>query len=70
MSHKMKSRRRHDRLKRVRHERAEMSLFFGRGRFPSNAVSCAMCRCGARAFTTNPDESLDDFMDMHSGCDA
>lgn len=69
MSAKMKRRRRHARLKRIRTERREISLFFGRGTFPASAHSCAICSCGARAFSRDPHDLLDDFQNAHAYCD-
>lgn len=70
MTAKMKRRRRHDRLKRIRTERHELALFFAYGRFPRGAQRMAVCPCGARAFTLDPDENLDDFYDQHAYCEA
>lgn len=68
MSAKMKRRRRHDRLKRIRTERRENALFFANGTFPASAQSCAVCSCGARAFTRDRHDNLDDFDLTHSEC--
>lgn len=65
----MRRRRRHDRLKRVRTMRHEDALFFGRGTFPASARSCAVCSCGARAFSRGENDGLDDFQDAHAYCD-
>lgn len=69
MSAKMKRRRRHDRRKRILTERREDALFFGRGTFPASARSCAVCPCGARAFSRDGHDDLSDFMDAHAYCD-
>jgi hypothetical protein len=69
MSAKMKRRRRHDRLKRVLTHRREDMLFFARGTFPASARSCAMCSCGARAFSRDGNGDLDDFDEAHTYCD-
>ena len=68
MSAKMKRRRRQARLKRVRTENRENMLFFGRGTFPASAHSLATCPCGARAFSRDPRDRLDDFYDAHAYC--
>lgn len=64
----MKRRRRQDRLKRIRAERRELGLFFARGVFPASARSFAVCSCGARAFSRDPHDTLDDFDNAHSYC--
>ncbi|MCC4906958.1 hypothetical protein [Microbacterium sp. cx-59] len=70
MSDKMRRRRRHDRRKRVLTHRREDALFFSRGTFPASARSCAMCSCGARAFSRDSrDRMVDDFYDSHAYCD-
>lgn len=69
MSAKMKRRRRHDRLKRVRTHRREDRLFFTRGTFPASARCCAVCSCGARAFSRVGGGDLDDFYGAHAYCD-
>lgn len=70
MSAKMKRRARHDRRKRVLTHRREIGVFFAGGAFPSSARACAMCPCGARAFTTDGDDRFfDDFDDAHRYCD-
>lgn len=69
MSAKMKRRRRHVRAKRISSERRELGLFYTHGRFPSWSIACAMCPCGARAFTGDPRDTLDDFHDQHTYCD-
>lgn len=65
----MKRRRRHDRRKRILTERREDALFFARGTFPASARSCAMCPCGARAFSRVGGGDLDDFDQAHAYCD-
>lgn len=66
----MKRRRRHDRLKRITTRRAEDRLFFAHGTFPRSAVWCAMCSCGARSFSRDPRDRIDeDFHDVHVYCD-
>lgn len=69
MSAKMKRRRRHDRRKRILTQRREDALFFGRGVFPASAVACAVCHCGARAFSRDAHDDLADFNDAHSYCE-
>ncbi|MDF2991885.1 MAG: hypothetical protein K0S37_2399 [Microbacterium sp.] len=66
----MKRRRRHDRLKRIRTERHELALFFERGTFPASAQCCAMCPCGARAFSRDPLDLLEDFYEAHAYCEV
>lgn len=71
MSVKMKRRRRHDRLKKIRTVRREDRLFLARGTFPASARSCAMCPCGARAFSRDDrDRFVEDFWDQHAYCEA
>ena len=69
MSAKMRRRRRHDRRKRILTHRREERLFFAHGTFPASALSCAMCSCGARAFSRVGGGDLDDFVEMHAYCD-
>lgn len=71
MSAKMRRRRRHDRRKRILTHRREDGLFFARGTFPASAWSCAMCSCGARAFSRdrNDHRFVDEFYDAHAYCD-
>jgi hypothetical protein len=69
MSAKMRRRHRHNRLKRIASERRELGMFWAHGRFPSWATSCAMCPCGARAFSGDPNDTLDDFYNQHAYCD-
>lgn len=68
MSAKMKRRRRHDRLKRIRTEHRENMLFFTRGTFPSSAVAMAQCGCGSRAFSRDPNDTLTDWQEVHAHC--
>lgn len=70
MSAKMKRRQRHARLKRIRTERRENALFFARGTFPASARCFAVCPCGARAFSRDPHDTLDDFDAAHAYCDG
>tara|TARA_R100000365_G_C2738436_1_gene67425 strand:+ start:88 stop:309 length:222 start_codon:yes stop_codon:yes gene_type:complete len=70
MSAKMKRRSRHARLKRIRIERRENAMFFARGTFPASAHSFATCLCGARAFSRDPHDRLEDFTDAHAYCDS
>lgn len=67
----MKRRRRHDRRKRILTHRRENALFFARGTFPASAVSCAMCSCGARAFSRDRHDHvfIDEFDAAHAYCD-
>ena len=65
----MKRRRRHGRRKRIITHRREIGVFFAHGNFPSDARVCAICSCGARAFSTDPHDNLDDFNDAHAYCD-
>lgn len=69
MSAKMARRRRHDRRKRILMRRAEDQLFFGRGTFPASAVAFAVCPCGARAFSRDEYDRLDDFDAAHAYCE-
>jgi len=70
MSAKMKRRRRHDRLKRIRTERRENALYFGRGTIPASARSVAMCACGAVAFSRGDDHDFHgNFYEAHAWCD-
>lgn len=69
MSTKMRRRRRHDRRKRILTQRREDALFFAHGTFPASARSCAMCSCGARAFSRGDDHRFhEDFHDRHAYC--
>lgn len=69
MSAKMRRRRRHDRRKRILTQRREDALFFAHGTFPASARSCAMCSCGARAFSRGDDHRFrEDFHDRHAYC--
>lgn len=70
MSAKMKRRVRHDRRKRILNERREDMAFFVHGKFPRSARSCAMCPCGAQAFSRIGGGDLDDFYDAHSYCEV
>lgn len=66
----MRRRRRHDRRKRVLTERRENALFFAHGAFPASARSCAMCSCGARAFSRGDDDRFhEEFYDRHAYCE-
>lgn len=69
MSAKMRRRQRHNRLKRNATERRELAVFFARGTFPRSAVCCAVCSCGARAFSRDPHDMLEDFDAAHAYCD-
>ena len=72
MSAKMKRRRRQARHKRVlmeRRHRAEDRRFFEDGTFPASANIIAVCSCGARAFSRNPHDHLDEFAEAHAYCD-
>lgn len=68
MSAKMKRRRRHARRKRILRHRRELGLFYAHGRFPSWAVVCATCPCGARAFSGDHNDLLEDFDAAHQDC--
>lgn len=69
MTAKMKRRIRHNRLKRVRTHRRENGLFFAHGTFPASARSCSICSCGARAFSRDGVDDLDDFHHAHEYCE-
>ncbi len=70
MSAKMKRRRRHARLKRMRTEHREDMIFFAHGTIPASATGAAFCGCGARAFKRGEDRGfLDEFYDQHAYCD-
>lgn len=65
----MKRRQRHARRKRILTERRENGLFFAHGTFPASAHCCAVCSCGARAFSRDPHGFLEDFDAAHACCD-
>lgn len=65
----MKRRRRHDRLKRIRTVRREDRLFFSLGTIPRSACVVFICSCGARGFSRDPHDRLDDVYDAHAHCD-
>lgn len=69
MSAKMKRRRRHDRRKRVLVQRREDAQFFALGTVPKSARAFAQCCCGARAFSRDAHDTLEDFDEAHSYCD-
>lgn len=72
MSAKMKRRRRQARLKRAlvaRRHRAEDQRFFKDGTIPASAKIVALCSCGARAFSRDRHDDLDDFDEAHAYCD-
>lgn len=72
MSAKMKRRRRQARHKRAlvtRRHRAEDRRFFEDGTIPASARIAALCSCGARAFSRDPHDDLDDFDQAHAYCD-
>ncbi|GAA2577485.1 hypothetical protein GCM10009862_16000 [Microbacterium binotii] len=66
----MLRRRRSTRAKRIERERREVGLFFAHGTFPASAVCCAMCGCGARAFSREAHDTLEDFYEAHAYCEV
>jgi hypothetical protein len=53
---------------RNRH-RVEDSAFYRDGAVPPSATAAAICSCGARSFTRDPDGDLSDFAQAHDSCE-
>ncbi|MDP3209774.1 MAG: hypothetical protein Q8M65_11540 [Rhodoglobus sp.] len=68
MSSRMKQRQARDRKKRTLAHQRENGLFFAHGTFPASARTATQCRCGARAFSRDAHDNLDDFREAHEYC--